>query len=246
MATSRREFAKSSLALAGGFGLQGLLTTSDPANIVCIGGHPDDPESGCGGTLARLSAAGHTISILYLTRGEAGIAGTPPSTAAEIRTREAVTACSILRANPYFLGQIDGETILNNEWVARLLEQLDRLKPNLIFTHWPFDSHKDHQVASLLAMQAWTRMGRKIPLYFFEVCAGSQTMGFHPTDYVDITSTREQKRKAVYCHASQKPDEIYEAPDCNHALMEKFRGAEMNVEAAEAFVRLGKTGLPLG
>src|SRR5262249_44402788 len=24
-----------------------------PLNIVCVGAHPDDPESGCGGTLAR-------------------------------------------------------------------------------------------------------------------------------------------------------------------------------------------------
>src|SRR6478609_5564597 len=43
--------------------------------IVCVGGHPDDPESGCGGTLARYASLGHTVAIVYLTRGEAGVAG---------------------------------------------------------------------------------------------------------------------------------------------------------------------------
>ena len=79
------------------------------------------------------------------------------------------------------------------------------------------------------------RAQQKFPLYFFEVCAGEQTMTFHPTDYVDISDTQEQKRKAVYCHTSQDPPGIY---TCGHAAMEEFRGRELAVKAAEAFVRM--------
>ena len=43
--------------------------------VVCVGGHPDDPESGCGGTLSRYAAQGHSVTVIYLTRGEAGIPG---------------------------------------------------------------------------------------------------------------------------------------------------------------------------
>ena len=35
--------------------------------VVCVGGHPDDPESGCGGTLALYAAQGHRVTIVYLT-----------------------------------------------------------------------------------------------------------------------------------------------------------------------------------
>jgi LmbE family N-acetylglucosaminyl deacetylase len=42
-----------------------LFGADDPASgaarklkVVCVGGHPDDPESGCAGTLARHSALG--------------------------------------------------------------------------------------------------------------------------------------------------------------------------------------------
>jgi LmbE family N-acetylglucosaminyl deacetylase len=128
---------------------------------------------------------------------------------------------------------------VNNEWLYKLQSLILGEKPDIVFTHWPLDSHKDHQCASLLTIQTWARSGKKFALYFFEVCTDSQTMGFKPTDYVDITTTRELKRKTVFCHTSQNPPGIYSASDCNHGMMETFRGIEMNVAAAEAFVRMG-------
>jgi LmbE family N-acetylglucosaminyl deacetylase len=203
--------------------------------IVCIGGHPDDPESGCGGTLAKFAASGHDVTIIYLTRGEAGISGKSHDEAAEIRSKEALMACTILNAKPVFAGQVDGETIMNNEWLTKMRELISAEKPNIVFAHWPVDSHKDHQVASLLAIQTWMRSSEKFDLYFFEVCAGEQTMTFRPTDYVDISDVQQQKRKAVFCHSSQDPEGIY---NCGHASMEDFRGREMGVKAAEAFVHM--------
>src|SRR5438128_8256986 len=81
-------------------------------NIVCIGGHPDDPESGCGGTLARYAALGHAVTIIYLTRGEAGIAGESHEQAAAIRSAECEASCKILGAKPVFAGQVDGSTVV--------------------------------------------------------------------------------------------------------------------------------------
>src|SRR5215471_15174545 len=69
-----------------------------PLKVVCVGAHPDDPESGCGGTLARYATAGHKVTVIYLTRGEAGIQGKSHKEAAAIRTAEAEKACKILGA----------------------------------------------------------------------------------------------------------------------------------------------------
>jgi N-acetylglucosamine malate deacetylase 1 len=242
---SRRRFVKQTAAGIGLLSLPSLLSVKPEAieklKIVCVGGHPDDPESGCGGTLARFAATGHAVTIIYLTRGEAGIAGTSREQAADIRTGEATEACKILRTKPVFAGQIDGDTIMNNEWVKKLQSLIEEEKPDIVFTHWPLDSHKDHQIASLLTIQCWIRAEKKFELYYFEVCTGEQTMIFKPTDYVDISGTREQKKKAVYCHVSQDPPGIYQ---CGHASMEEFRGRELGVVAAEAFVHM--TGLKTG
>ena len=37
--------------------------------VVVCGGHPGDPEYGCGGTVARLTALGHEVVLLYLNDG---------------------------------------------------------------------------------------------------------------------------------------------------------------------------------
>jgi LmbE family N-acetylglucosaminyl deacetylase len=244
--TSRRSFVKASAAGLGLLTLPGILRAesadqAEKKRVVCFGGHPDDPESGCGGTLAKLVNMGHEVTIIYLTTGEAGIEGKTHSEAAAIRKQEAINACAILKAKPVFAGQIDGSTIMDNEWLAKVQKMIADIKPDLVFTHWPIDTHKDHQIASLLMIQTWVRSSKKFPLYFFEVCTGEQTQIFRPTDYVDISDTQEQKRKSVYCHVSQDPPGIY---GCGHAAMEDFRGRELGVKAAEAFVYM--TGKEMG
>ena len=72
-------------------------------------------------------------------------------------------------------------------------------------------------------------------IYFYEVQSGMQTSIFHPTDYVDISDTQEQKWKAIDCHVSQDPKAILES---GHRTMEMYRGLELGVKAGEAFVRM--------
>jgi N-acetylglucosamine malate deacetylase 1 len=206
-------------------------------NIVCVGAHPDDPESGCGGTLARYAAAGHRVTVIYLTRGEAGIPGNSHEEAARIRTAEAEAACKLLGAKPVFAGQIDGATEINPERSQSLLKLVAAEEPNVVFTHWPLDTHPDHQAASLLTLRVYLASSRRFPLYFFEVNSGSQTMGFLPTAYVDITATRERKKAALLSHRSQDGEAIYRK---HHEVMETFRGRELGVAAAEAFVSLAR------
>ena len=237
--TSRRTF------FGRAFTLPALLTLGQPPTaaqikpgslkVVCVGGHPDDPESGCGGTLALYAAQGHRVTIVYLTRGERGIPGTSESDAAAIRTAEAEAACGILGAKPVFAGQIDGATELTRGRVEAMGAILDAQSPDVVFTHWPIDTHMDHQVASLLTIRAYVAKGRGFPLYFFEVNAGSQTMGFTPTHYVDITPVREKKKAALFAHKSQHGDAIYRD---HHEVMENFRGREVRAAAAEAFALL--------
>jgi LmbE family N-acetylglucosaminyl deacetylase len=210
-------------------------------NVVCVGGHPDDPESGCGGTLARYAAAGHAVSIVYLTRGEAGIRGKSHSDAASIRSTEAEAACKILGAKPLFAGQIDGAAVVDAKAAESLGKLLAGIQPNLVLTQWPIDTHLDHQAASILTYRAWLAGGRRFELFYYEVNLGSQTMGFHPTDYVDITAFVEKKKTALFAHKSQDGEAIYRN---HHGPMAEYRGREAGCTAAEAFVRLARSGRP--
>jgi LmbE family N-acetylglucosaminyl deacetylase len=205
--------------------------------VVCVGGHPDDPESGCAGTLARYAEAGHQVTVIYLTRGERGIPGKSNEEAASIRAGEAEAACKIVGGKALFAGQIDGSTEMTRARVEELSKMIAALEPDLIFTHWPVDTHMDHQVASILTIRAHMSLQRRGELYFFEVNSGSQTQGFLPNVYVDITPVLEKKKAALFAHRSQDGEGIWRQ---HHQIISTFRGREAGVGAAEAFVHLNR------
>jgi LmbE family N-acetylglucosaminyl deacetylase len=205
--------------------------------VLCIGGHPDDPESGCAGTLSRYVELGHSVTVLYLTRGERGIRDMGLDEAGKIRTGECEKACQVMGAHPRFFGQIDGATEMTRAQVESMTKLLGEEKPDVMFTHWPVDTHMDHQVASLLAIRGWMALGEQPHLYFFEVNTGSQSQGFLPNTYVDVSAVLEKKKAALFAHVSQDGKGIWRE---HHEIIAQWRGREAGVTAAEAFVHLDR------
>src|SRR5947209_6975024 len=122
-------------AAAGLPGLAAIAEAADPPppgkplRVVCVGAHPDDPESGCGGTLARYAAAGHRVTVIYLTRGEAGIPGKAHAEAAAVRSAEAEAACKVMGARAVFAGQIDGAAEVNRARAEVLGKRIAAAEP---------------------------------------------------------------------------------------------------------------------
>src|SRR5437879_9908081 len=134
---SRRDFLKVTAAGALPLVPRRGVPEAAPLTVVCVGGHPDDPESGCGGTLALYAALGHAVTIVYLTRGERGIEGKSLDEAARIRTAECETACKILGAKPVFFGQIDGATEVTRAHVDAMRRLLAAYHPGPVLRHSP-------------------------------------------------------------------------------------------------------------
>ena len=193
--------------------------------------------------MALYAHQSHNVVALFLTRGEMGIPGKSPQETASIRTAEAEKSCEILGARPRFANQVDAGTEVSKSRYEEFWEIVQDEKPDVLFTHWPVDTHRDHRVASLLAYDAWLRSGRRFALYYYEVELGSQTQSFQPNHYVDITTTEARKRTACFAHASSVQS-WYPL----HEQMHRFRGMELGSKSAEAFIRqvpsAGK-GVPL-
>jgi LmbE family N-acetylglucosaminyl deacetylase len=221
--------------------LPGCAASEDAARklkVVCVGGHPDDPESGCAGTLARYAALGHAVTVIYLTRGEAGIKNKSAGEAAAIRSAECEAACKIMGAKPAFAGQIDGATEFNRARLDDFTRLLSEEEPDIVFTHWPIDTHMDHQVASFLTMRAqMAAKPKRFQLFIFEVNTGSQSLGFTPNTYVDVSAVLEKKKAALVAHTSQNGEGVWLK---HHEIVANFRGREAGVAAAEAFVHLNR------
>ena len=123
--------------------------------VLVVGAHPDDPETMCGGTMIKLRQMGVEVVSVYLTGGEAGIPGKSHEESRAIRTAEAKKACEAMGVRSIFLTQIDGNAEINKARYAELEALIEAEKPDLVITHWPIDSHRDHRVCSILVYDAW-------------------------------------------------------------------------------------------
>jgi LmbE family N-acetylglucosaminyl deacetylase len=194
--------------------------------VIVAGGHPGDPEYGCGGTVARLTHLGHEVVLLYLNDGAW------PPTPANVRTAEAKRACEILGARPAYAGQMNGHAVVDNSHYEDYAKIITAEKPDVIITQWPIDNHRDHRAITMLTYDAWRQSKHAFALYYYEVSDGEDTLQFSPTHYIDITQTEQLKREACFAHASQTPDRYYALQD----QVAQFRGVEGGYKRAEAFV----------
>jgi LmbE family N-acetylglucosaminyl deacetylase len=207
------------------------LFAAPARKFVVVGGHPGDPECGCAGTIARLTDLGHQVVILYLNRGEGYCGGATLDRCASIRTAEAENACRILKARAAFAAQVDGRAIVDAPHYDAFARVLSAEDPDVVFTQWPIDRHRDHRAVSLLTLDAWWNGGRKFALYYYEVA--EDTTMFAPAEYVDISAVESRRRAACYAHASQQPEKWYP----KQVEITRRRGAESGFAQAEGFQR---------
>jgi LmbE family N-acetylglucosaminyl deacetylase len=208
--------------------------------VVVFGGHPDDPESGAGGLVAALAKQGHKVICAYGTafRGDRRVLGRPE---AEVRRAEATAACKVLGATPRFFPYAHEKLNADEPTLKAVAAWLDEVKPDVVVTHWPLDTHPNHHVVGSLVWQCYKRSGGW-NLYFFEVMTDQQTIAFAPELYLDLTPVLDIKQRALNEHVSQDPESIWKVHDRMHLR----RGAECGVERAEAYALVeAKAGCPL-
>jgi N-acetylglucosamine malate deacetylase 1 len=208
--------------------------------VVVFGGHPDDPESSAGGLIATLTGLGHEVILAYGTafRGDRQYFGRPE---AEVRRTEASAACKVLGAAPKFFPYAHEKLVADEATLHVVTTWLAEVKPDIVVTHWPLDTHPNHHAVSSLTWQCYLRKGGW-NLYFFEMKTDQQTISFKPELYLDIKLVRDLKRRSLDEHRSQDPAEIWSV----HERMHRRRGAECGTEFAEAYSLVeAKQGCPL-
>src|ERR1022692_4518292 len=109
MPITRRDLPGKAACLAGA----AASTASRKLKAIVTGGHPGDPEYGCGGTIAPYADQGHDGALLYLNRGEKSCPETAADAAGNVRVAEAKRACEILKARPLFAGQCVGHAVVD-------------------------------------------------------------------------------------------------------------------------------------
>jgi len=220
-------------------------------DILAIGAHPDDIELGCGATLAKEVALGKKVGVIDLTRGELGTRGS-----AEIRDTEASTAAEILgldvRVN---LGFRDAFFMNDEAHQLKLIEQIRKFQPEIVFCNAIDDRHIDHSKGSKLVSDACFLSGlRKIETFSDGLLQDAwrpnqvyhyiQWKNLEPDFVVDVSGFLDKKLEAVMAYSSQFYDPKSSEPispisSKNFLDSVSYRARDLGriigVEAAEGF-----------
>ncbi len=231
-------------------------------NVMIITGHIGDWVIRTGGTIPKYVRAGCKVRVLALTWGQYSESATrwnedPKRTVEEviaIRKAEGEECAEILGVDLKCMGWDDGQLSLPQERIEAIRDEIGMFQPSVILTHPPTDfNHPDHVTTSNAVKLAYryvgTRrhgrypvLGRGVGVYYFEPTAPAPSYSdFHPSIYVDITDTFEQKMKAVAVINRTQPSvtEYYGAMAAMRGKEAAMwaRGRRGQVQYAEGYVQ---------
>lgn len=221
------------------------------ARVLVIAPHADDETYGCGGTIAKAKALGGDVFVVCVSVGDLAMYGTDEAMVpGSRRAGELDAAMSVLGVDGYDVLFDDPDRHMRLDAVPRrdlvtLLERdgryaIDRLRPDVLILPAPC-SNQDHDAVFHAGFTA-CRPHLPCDKHFVPVVLSADQPqlcwspeSFKPNAWVDITDFLDLKLKAHSCHVSQLRPPPHHGSLENLERLARLRGAEIAVEAAEAF-----------
>lgn len=194
-------------------------------NVLALGAHPDDLELGCGATLAKLTAAGASVTAVVFSEGRSGA----PSGADRVsETKRALASLGVASVH-----QHDFPDTRLHEHINALIEVIEGhvrdCKPQRVYTMFAQDRHQDHRAvyqASLVACRLVPQiLGYETP---------SSYPNFIPTLFETVDGFVERKVEALKMHSSQGERLYMQEEKIRSAA--HFRGVQVDLGQTEAFI----------
>jgi LmbE family N-acetylglucosaminyl deacetylase len=163
--------------------------------IVVVAPHPDDESIGCGGLIALAARSGARVTVLFVTDGENLLIADRPGSLAQRRRAQGTAACTVLGAEPVFLGFADGN-IDGGDLDALGSVLTDALTAaGLVLLPWFGDANADHRAVNAALARASLRAD--LTVWGYEVWSPLPA-----NRILDITSVADDKRRAVAAHTA--------------------------------------------
>lgn len=213
-------------------------------NILVVAAHPDDEALGCGGTIARHVAAGHTVGIVFMTNGVGARRGEGPDAASRhAACAKALSALGVARSWFYDFPDNGMDTVPLLDIIASIEATAREFPPIRIYTHHSNDLNSDHR----LTHQAVVTAFRPLPCARYEALLAFETPSstewsaecgvgaFQPDRFVDISPHLDTKLAALAAYDEEMRAFPHpRSPEAIRALA-RWRGASSGLMAAEAF-----------
>jgi LmbE family N-acetylglucosaminyl deacetylase len=221
----------------------------ESTRILVVAAHPDDEVLGCGGTLAKARNAGAYVAVVFLGEGVSArfplgeYSNSAYIEELKLRLEASEKALRILDISDVTYGDrwcCQFDTIPQITLIKEIEGHIDRVKPNILFTHNPVEVNVDHVITYQVVEVACRPNRPHSPnaIYGFEVvCSGRWVFdkSFSPNVYVDIEETWDKKLEAWNCYyLESRPFPFPRSIEGLEALA-KYRGMDCNLSKAEGF-----------
>jgi len=211
--------------------------------ILIVVAHPDDEVLGIGGTILKHVSNNDKVSVLILGDGETS---RKPDADIQKRRSQAKRVAAELGIIEVILenlpdNKFDSVPLL--DITKKIEDVVNKIKPEIIYTHYPQDLNIDHQ----LTFQATLTACRPQPGFFVKKILAFETLSstewqikdshhvFCPTEYVDISQNIERKIEIMKIYE----DELRKYPHPRSVegirILARYRGMEVGCEYAEAY-----------
>jgi LmbE family N-acetylglucosaminyl deacetylase len=208
--------------------------TGQIARTMFVGAHLDDIELAAGGTSALIESLGGEVYWLVLSESEYVRYDGTMRRDRDTALREGKAAASSLGVTHLDVRDFPAKDIDNHSSVVEAIDEvINQFNPTMIFTHWPFDTHRSHANTSLTTIAAGRRHN-SVLLYEPIVPAGRSYVAYKPEVYVCIDKVIDRKLDALRCHASEL-SKYGEAWIEGVLARARFRGFELGRRYAESF-----------
>lgn len=179
-----------------------------------IGAHPDDCDFRCGGLALKYAREGHKVKFLAMCNGEGGHHEMSPKEISERRRGESKAVAEFAGIEyDVWMDVPDCNLYADLETRKRLVREIRKFNPDIIFCSRPNDYHADHRNASILVQDASYLLivpnycpdvpaMKKTPtiLYFYD---HFQNPPFQADIAVSIDDVIDDKFKILALHESQ-------------------------------------------
>lgn len=212
--------------------------------ILVVAPHPDDELIGVGGTILKNIANGNEVYVVVVTKGM------PPLFEEKFveTTRNEARAChkDMGIIHTYYLDYPSTllDTIPKHKLNGDICEIMKKIVPDEVYIPYAGDMHFDHGIVNEAVMVAVRPKYLFAPskVYVYETLSETGwnlpdiNGGFSPNVFVDISDCFDKKIQMLSYYRSQL--EEFPAARSIEAVtaLAKYRGALINVNAAEAFM----------
>ena len=137
-------------------------------NVLIIGAHPDDPDK-IGGCAYKWTLAGHTVTMVSFTNGDAGHQSIKADELAKLRREEARKAGEVIGIKYITLDNHDGQVVPSYENRLQMIRVIREHKADLVIFPRPYDYHPDHRYTGHWCSTPliWLRFLRFYPKFHF-------------------------------------------------------------------------------